>query len=95
MCLAIPARVFDLSSDDPGVASVDVLGARRQVRIDLLAEDPPEVGEWVLIHVGFALSKIDPQQAEEQLRLLHELGEAASALEEAEGLSQESKGAGP
>ena len=66
MCLAIPAQVSVLL-DDNHVAMVDIMGVRRKVSIDLLVDDPPLPGEWVLVHVGFAMSKISAQQAEEQL----------------------------
>jgi hydrogenase expression/formation protein HypC len=85
MCLAIPAQISELLDDRHEVAMVDVLGVRRRVNINLLADDPPSVGDWVLIHVGFAMSKISGEQAEEQLRLLAMLGEASAAEEEAAG----------
>ncbi len=84
MCLAIPAQVSELSSDEH-LALVDIMGVRRKINIDLLASDPPRLGDWVLIHVGFALSKISQQQAEEQLEMLSLLGEASAASEEAGG----------
>ena len=84
MCLAIPAQVSALM-DDQRVAMVDIMGVRRKVSIDLLVDDPPLLGDWVLIHVGFAMSKISAQQAEEQLQTLALLGEANAALEEADG----------
>ncbi len=81
MCLAIPAQVSMLL-DDQHVAMVDIMGVRRKVSIDLLVDDPPVPGEWVLVHVGFAMSKISARQAEEQLEALAILGEATAALEE-------------
>jgi len=74
MCLAIPAQVSEL--EDESFATVDILGACRRVSIELLVEDPPQVGDWVLVHVGFAMSKISQEYAAEQLKLLAELGEA-------------------
>jgi hydrogenase expression/formation protein HypC len=71
--------------DDQHVAMVDIMGVRRRVSIDLLVDDPPVPGEWVLVHVGFAMSKISAQQAEEQLQALALLGEATAAVEEADG----------
>ena len=59
MCLGIPGEVVELHPEQPDLAKVDVSGVRRMINIGLLADDPPEPGEWVLIHVGFALSKID------------------------------------
>jgi len=64
---------------------VDVLGVRRTVDLGLLQEDPPTRGDWVLIHVGFAMSKISEADAEDQLRMLTELGEQDAALEEVQG----------
>jgi hydrogenase expression/formation protein HypC len=84
MCLAIPAQVSVLL-DDGHLAMVDIMGVRRKVSIDLLVDDPPVTGEWVLVHVGFAMSKISAQQAEEQLQMLALLGEATAAVEEADG----------
>jgi len=81
MCLAIPAQVCELSENDQ-LALVDILGVRRKVSVDLLRDDPPIVGDWVLVHVGFALSKIGAAQAEEQLKMLTMLGETEGAVEE-------------
>ncbi|HEY1601948.1 MAG TPA: HypC/HybG/HupF family hydrogenase formation chaperone [Pirellulales bacterium] len=85
MCLAIPAQISRLPADDDPLATTDIMGVRRRVNIDLLDADPPELGDWVLVHVGFALSKISAEQADEQLRLLSLLGEASAAQEEVEG----------
>jgi hydrogenase expression/formation protein HypC len=85
MCLAIPGKVVELLSEDRNLAVVDVLGVRRRVDLGLLQDDPPLTGDWVLIHVGFAMSKISAADAEQQLRMLTELGEQDAALEEAMG----------
>lgn len=85
MCLAIPAQVNELLADSSPAAIVDILGVRRKVSLELLRDDPPALGDWVLIHVGFAMSKISPQQADEQLRMLASLGEASAAREELAG----------
>jgi hydrogenase expression/formation protein HypC len=85
MCLAIPGKIVELLSSDRDLAVVDVLGVRRTVDLGLLQEDPPTRGEWVLIHVGFAMSKISEADAEDQLRMLTELGEQDAALEEVQG----------
>jgi hydrogenase expression/formation protein HypC len=82
MCLAIPGKI--LESVDGNLAVVDVLGVRRRVDLALL-EDRPVTGEWVLIHVGFAMSKISEGQALETLRMLESLGESDAALEEVQG----------
>jgi hydrogenase expression/formation protein HypC len=85
MCLAIPAQVSEFAADNSGIATVDILGVRRKVSMQLLQDDPPSVGEWVLIHVGFAMSKISEEQAADQLEILRQLGEAGAAQEEASG----------
>lgn len=84
MCLAIPGRITEL---DPSghFAQVDVSGVRRKVNVDLLLPDGLERDDWVLIHVGFAMSKISAREAAEQMRLLEMLGEADAALEEVQG----------
>lgn len=82
MCLAIPAQISDLCHDDSQQATVDILGVRRKVNIALLDDDPPRLGDWVLVHVGFAMSKISHVQATEQLELLMQLGAASEARDE-------------
>jgi len=72
MCLAIPGRVVEIVDEAGGVAKVEVGGVRRNVNIALL--DAVRAGDYVLIHVGFALSKVDEHEAAETLRLLEELG---------------------
>lgn len=84
MCLAIPGQIKSFD-DGRHFATVEVANVRRRVNIDLLQDDELEKGDWVLIHVGFAMSKISEEQAEEQLRLLTMLGEASAAVEEVEG----------
>jgi hydrogenase expression/formation protein HypC len=85
MCLAIPGKIVELLMEDRSLAVVDVLGVRRKVDLGLLSEDPAVNGEWVLIHVGFAMSKISETDALDQLRMLTELGETEAAMEEVEG----------
>lgn len=84
MCLAIPGQITAFDGEDM-FATVEVASVRRRVNVDLVKEDGLQEGDWVLIHVGFAMSKISAEQAEEQLRLLTMLGEASAALEEMEG----------
>ena len=85
MCLAIPGKIVDLPAERPQFASVEVAGVRRQVNIDLLSDEPLESGDWVLIHVGFAMSKISEEGAQEQMRMLAMLGEDRQAIEELQG----------
>ena len=75
MCLGIPGEVIELL-EQPDLARVDVSGVRRVINIGLLADDPPVPGEWVLIHVGFALSKIDEVEAAAALSFLEGIGQA-------------------
>ena len=84
MCLAIPGQIVTLSDDHPDLATVEVSKVRRTINIDLL-EEPPVPGEWVLIHVGFAMNRISAERAAEQLRLLAMLGEDAQAMAELDG----------
>lgn len=72
MCLAIPGKIVEIVDPANSIAKVEVGGVRRNVNTGML--DDARVGEYVLIHVGFAMSKIDEREAEETLRLLHELG---------------------
>jgi hydrogenase expression/formation protein HypC len=82
MCLAIPGQITELLDDCHSLAMVDILGVRRKVSIDLLQDDPPIAGDWVLVHVGFAMSKISDERAAEQLEMLALLGEVTPAREE-------------
>lgn len=76
MCLGIPGEIVELSEDRPDLATVDVSGVRRPINIGLLEDDPPKVGEWILIHVGFALSKIDEEEAKAAMDFLESIGQA-------------------
>jgi hydrogenase expression/formation protein HypC len=85
MCLAIPGKIVEISSTNPESATVDVVGVRRKVDLGLLEEDRPVPGDWVLIHVGFAMSKISEQDALDQMNTLRMLGESEAAMQEIEG----------
>ena len=76
MCLGIPGEVIELHPEQRDLAKVNVSGVRRMINIGLLADDPPVPGEWVLIHVGFALSKIDEKEAAAALAFLEGIGQA-------------------
>lgn len=84
MCLAIPGQIVSLGPE-PHLAVVEVSKVRRHVNIDLLKDDGLTVGDWVLIHVGFAMTRISDAEALEQLRLLAMLGEDEDAMRELEG----------
>jgi hydrogenase expression/formation protein HypC len=89
MCLAIPGKIVTLADDPAHTALVDVLGVRRRVDVSLVEPDGIDAGDWVLIHVGFAMSKIREQDAFDQMRMLSVLGETEAAAEEVQGYSVE------
>ncbi len=76
MCLGIPGEIVELMEDRPDLAKVDVSGVRRAINIGLLENEKLEPGDWVLIHVGFALSKIDEDEAKAALDFLEGIGQA-------------------
>jgi hydrogenase expression/formation protein HypC len=82
MCLAIPGKIVEIVDVENRIAKVEVGGVRRNINIGMLSEDEVNVGDYVLIHVGFAMSKVDEHEAEETLRLLKELGEYQNELEQ-------------
>lgn len=79
MCLALPAKIVEFPEGESGIAVVDVLSVERRVNIDLLKNESLQIGDWVLLHVGFAMSKVSEQDAREQMELLAMLGEADEA----------------
>ena len=91
MCLAIPGKVVELYPGSPSTAMVDVVGVRRRVDLGLLSDSPPVAGDWVLIHVGFAMSKISEADALDQMRTLRMMGEDELAIEEVRGYGLEEK----
>jgi hydrogenase expression/formation protein HypC len=76
MCLAIPGQILEVVDEANRLAKVDVAGVRRTVNVGLLDEggESAAPGDWVLIHVGFALSKVDEDEAVATLRLLEGMG---------------------
>jgi hydrogenase expression/formation protein HypC len=85
MCLAIPGQIVSLVEDPAHAATVEVVGVRRRVDISLVEPEGIAPGDWVLIHVGFALSKINEADAYDQLRMLAALGETEAAQQEVSG----------
>ncbi|MEP6476456.1 MAG: HypC/HybG/HupF family hydrogenase formation chaperone [Actinomycetota bacterium] len=76
MCLGIPGRVLEIVDIDNGITKVDMGGVVRTISTAVLAtDDPVAVGDWLLIHLGFALSKIDEEEAEDSLNFLRRLGD--------------------
>ena len=84
MCLGIPGKIIEITDRENLMARVDVSGVQRQVNIACVVdEDHPvesSVGNWVLVHVGFAMSQIDEEEAQKTLALLSELEEAQEEL---------------
>ncbi|HEY3753432.1 MAG TPA: HypC/HybG/HupF family hydrogenase formation chaperone [Pseudonocardiaceae bacterium] len=76
MCLGIPGEVIEILTDRPDLARVDVSGVKRAINIGLLTEENVQPGDWVLIHVGFALSKIDETEAKAAMDFLTGIGKA-------------------
>jgi len=75
VCLAIPGQVVEIVDAANRIATVDVAGVHRNVNVGLLDDDDGAVpGDWVLIHVGFALSKVDEAEARATLKLLEAMG---------------------
>ena len=85
MCLGIPGRIVTIDDARKKLATVDVSGVRRQVNIACIVDEKHPVdaclGDWVLIHVGFAMSRIDAAEAAQTLQILTELGEAQAEME--------------
>lgn len=85
MCLGIPGRVVEITDAASKLGMVDVCGVRRQINLACVVneEHPIEscVGDWVLVHVGFAMSRIDEKEAQLTLDLLNQLGEAQTEIE--------------
>jgi hydrogenase expression/formation protein HypC len=92
MCLAIPGKIVEISPDNANSALVDVVGVRRKIDLGLLQDDKPVVGDWVLVHVGFAMSKISERDATEQMNTLRLLGEMDGAIQEVSGYGLEDVG---
>jgi hydrogenase expression/formation protein HypC len=77
MCLGIPGRIVEIIDEDLTIAKAEVSGVRRNINIGLVHydEERVDVGDWVLIHVGFAMSKIDEREAQATLEALEDIGE--------------------
>ena len=84
MCLGIPGQITEITDSDKLLAKVDVSGIKREINIACIIDDehPAEkcVGDWVLVHVGFAMSRIDEDEATRTLKILEELGEVEEEL---------------
>ncbi|BAZ40025.1 hydrogenase assembly chaperone HypC/HupF [Calothrix sp. NIES-4101] len=84
MCLGIPGQIVEITDIKNKLATVDVSGVKRQVNIACIVDEnhPPEscVGDWVLVHVGFAMNRINEEEAAETLQILQELAAAQAAF---------------
>ncbi|KOP24049.1 hydrogenase assembly protein HupF [Hapalosiphon sp. MRB220] len=79
MCLGIPGQIIEITDQNNKLAIVNVAGVKRQINIACIVDEqhPPEscIGEWVLVHVGFAMNRINEQEAKETLKILQEISE--------------------
>jgi len=89
MCLAIPGQIVEIVDAEKNIAKADISGVKRNINVGLLDSQQAQVGNWVLIHVGFALSAIDEKEARETLELLQGMGSALS--EEFEMMDQSAR----
>jgi hydrogenase expression/formation protein HypC len=92
MCLAIPGQIVEIVDDPNRLAKVDVAGVRRTINVGLVDDDRSDtaVGDWVLVHVGFAISRIDEDEARATRELLEQMGaEYEQELEELKGSAVE------
>jgi hydrogenase expression/formation protein HypC len=84
MCLGIPGKIIEITSTENKLARVDVAGVKRQINIACIVDDdhPPEscVGDWVLVHVGFAMVRINEEEATRTLELLRKMGEVQDEI---------------
>ncbi len=76
MCLGIPGQVAEITDPEAHLAKVDVNGIKRTISVRLLAADGLDVGDWVLVHVGFAMAKIDQREADLTLDAVRKMGQA-------------------
>jgi hydrogenase expression/formation protein HypC len=97
MCLGIPGQIVKITSRERKLAMVNVAGVERSINVACVAGNGLEldslVGEWVLVHVGFAMARIDPVEAQKTLDLLSQLGEARDGFEPAPSSSAGGPGA--
>ncbi|MBD2385300.1 HypC/HybG/HupF family hydrogenase formation chaperone [Cylindrospermum sp. FACHB-282] len=85
MCLGIPGQIIEITNPEHKLAIVNIGGVKRQVNIACIVDEqhPPEtcIGEWVLVHVGFAMNRINQQDAAETLQLLQEIADTQTGIE--------------
>ena len=88
MCLSIPSKIVDIDKDN--VATVDTMGVKRQVSLDLMP-DEVVIGDYILIHVGFAMSKIDEEEALQSLEMYQEILGAMEESERKEAIEEDER----
>ena len=85
MCLGIPGQIIEISDIENKLAMVEVGGVRREVNMACIVDEDHSpvscIGEWVLVHVGFAMSRIDEEEAKRTIELLTEMGEVQAELQ--------------
>ncbi len=74
MCLGLPGRITEIPDSEPALARADIDGVVRDVSLAMLRDEDVAVGDWVLVHLGFAMAKVDAEDAAETQRFLDELG---------------------
>lgn len=72
MCLSIPSKVIEIDKER-NVATVDTMGVKREAGLELMEEDDVKIGDYVLLHIGFIMSKIDEEDALESLKVYNEI----------------------
>ncbi|GAB6183977.1 HypC/HybG/HupF family hydrogenase formation chaperone [Thermodesulfovibrio hydrogeniphilus] len=77
MCLAVPSKIIDI---DGSMATVDVMGLRKQISLMLLPEEP-KIGDYVLVHAGFAINRMEPAEAQEALKIFEKIFKDMEAQE--------------
>ena len=80
MCLAIPGKIVEIVDEENSIAKVEVGGVKRNINIGMLGKDEALVGDYVLIHVGFAMSKVDEKEAEDTCEYSRRLGSLTWSL---------------
>ena len=95
MCLGIPGCIVRIDDAENMIATVDICGVRRQINVSCIVDEAHPVdaciGAWVLVHVGFAMSRIDAEEAAQTLRILSELGEAQAELDRIRAANSEGR----
>ncbi|MFD0888096.1 HypC/HybG/HupF family hydrogenase formation chaperone [Streptosporangium algeriense] len=94
MCLGIPGKIVEMPADHADLARVDVSGVRRAIDVGLLEGEELRPGDWILIHAGFALSKIDKDEARAAMEFLEGIGQAYDELAALKESSLDASGRG-